>query len=98
MSRAFVREEGSDDVPRRHFALPEPSDPGFDAAAALAMLEAAREGEMHLAEEATGYRWGEPVLHPYVERLLQKELAQPEAQQDDRFITLARRFLQVRSE
>jgi hypothetical protein len=96
MSRAFVREEGSDDVPRRRFALPETWEPGYDAAAALALLEAARDGEMHLAEEATGYRWGESVLHPHVQRFLDQELAQPEAQQDDRFITLAKRFLRVR--
>ncbi|HSJ15635.1 MAG TPA: hypothetical protein VK939_14525 [Longimicrobiales bacterium] len=98
MSRAFVKEEGSDDVPRRHFALPETWDPGYDAAAALALLEAARDGETHLAEEATGYRWGEPQLHPHVQRLLDKELAQQEPLQDDRFITLARRFLRVSAE
>jgi len=92
MSRAFVRED-SDDVPRRHFALPDPYDPGYNAAAALALLEAAREGEMQEAEAATGYRFGEPTLHPHIRKLLEQELARPMAEQDTRSIQLARRFL-----
>lgn len=93
MSRAFVREEGSDDVPRRHFALPEPDDPKYNYAAAMALLDAARDGEAHLAEEATGYRWGEPTLFPHVRKLLKDAESLPEEQQDARYITLARRFL-----
>lgn len=92
MSRAFVRED-SDDVPRRRFALPDPDDPGYNAAAALALLEAARDGETQQAEAATGYRWGEPSLHPHIHRLLEQELARPMAEQDTRYVHLARRFL-----
>ena len=92
MSRAFVRED-SDDVPRRRFALPDPGDPGYNAAAALALLDAARDGETQQAEAATGYRWGEPSLHPHIRKLLDQELARPMAEQDNRYIQLARRFL-----
>jgi hypothetical protein len=93
MSRAFVREDAGDDVPRRHFALPHPDDPGYNAAAALALLDAAREGQTQEAEAATGYRWGEPTLWPHIEKLLEQELARPEAEQDRRYVQLARRFL-----
>jgi len=93
MSRAFVKEDAGDDVPRRHFALPHPDEPGYNAAAALALLEAARDGETQLAEAATGYRWGEPSLHPHIRRLLDQELERPESEQDSRYIQLARRFL-----
>ena len=92
MSRAFVRED-SDDVPHRRFALPDPDDPGYNAAAALALLEAARDGETQQAEAATGYRWGEPSLHPHIRKLLEQELARPMTEQDSRSIQLARRFL-----
>ena len=91
MSRAFVKEDGGE-APR-FYALPDPDDPGFDAAAALALLEAAREGETSSAEAATGYRWGDPQLHKHVRRLLTNELERPELEQDSRFIKLARRFL-----
>jgi hypothetical protein len=93
MSRAFVKEDAGD-APR-HFSLPDPSDPGFDAAAAWALLEAARYGETSLGEAATGYRWGEPVLQEHVQRFLAKELTREEAEQDTRLIRLARRFLAV---
>jgi hypothetical protein len=91
MSRAFVKEDGNE--PPRFFALPPAGDPSYDAAAALALLDAARDGERQAAEEATGFRWGEPQLHPHVQRLLDAEEARPEAEQDRRYIQLARRFL-----
>ena len=91
MSRAFVKEDDAE-APRR-FALPAPGDPEYPAAAAFALLDAAKDGVVHLAEEATGYRFGAPALHPHVRKLLEKELAQPMNVQDDRFIQLARRFL-----
>lgn len=97
MSRAFVNEDAASEPPRR-FALPPVGDPGFVAAAAYAMLEAAREGDTRSAEEATGYRWGSPELGPHVERLLEKERALPMAQQDARLITVAKRFLRARRE
>jgi hypothetical protein len=91
MSRAFVKEDAGESP--RYFGLPDPADPGFDAAAAWALLDAARDGETRLAETATGYRWGEPHLHRHVRRVLEKELARPLTEQDTRLIRLARRFL-----
>ena len=88
MSRAFVNED-ADGGPRRRFSLPPRDDPEFDAAAAAALLEAARDGATGDAEEATGYRWGEPKLHPHVTRLL--EHARQDG--DERLEQLAERFL-----
>ena len=89
MSMAFLREDAEGEKPRRNYALPDRDDPGYDRAAARALLEAARVGETELAERATGYYWGEPALHPHVAEVLQ------EAEQagDERLEQLARRFL-----
>ena len=93
MSRAFVNEDAAE--PPRRFALPPVDDPGYDAAAAFALLEAARDGETKRAEEATGYRWGAERLRPHVERMLAQEEERPLMDQDTRLITVARRFLRV---
>jgi hypothetical protein len=92
MSRAFVKEDEGF-VPPGRFGLPERDDPGFDGAAAQALLEAARDGNTASAESATGYRWGEPRLHRHVKRILANAEAAPEHEQDTRFIRVARRFL-----
>jgi hypothetical protein len=91
MSRAFVNDDagGHWGNPARRFALPPREDPSFDEAAAVALLEAAREGETGSAEMATGYYWGERRLRPYVERILK----QARAQHDERLEQLAERFL-----
>lgn len=90
MSRAFVNEDaGQWGDPSRRVPLPPRDDPGFDAAAAEALLDAARDGETGSAESATGYYWGEPKLRPHVKRIL----ARAEAAGDDRMEQLARRFL-----
>ena len=89
MSRAFVNEDAGAGGPKRRFALPQRDDPGYDAAAAEALLDAAREGETQSAEEATGYYWGEPMLRPYVTVIL----AEAEKAGDDRLEQVARRFL-----
>ena len=89
MSRAFVNEDAGSGGPKRHYALPSRDDPGYDAAAAAALLEAAREGETPSAEEATGYYWGEKRLHPHVHRIL----ARAESDGDERLAQLAARFL-----
>lgn len=91
MSRAFVRDDAGDHVPPGRFGLPPEDDPGFDAAAARALLEAARDGNTESAEVATGYRWGEPRLQKHVERLLEE--AEAELDPDRRYIRVARRFL-----
>jgi hypothetical protein len=89
MSRAFLRADAEGEMPRRNYGLPPREDPGYDRAAARALLEAARIGETQLAERATGYYWGEPVLRPYVEVVL----AEAEQAGDDRLEQVARRFL-----
>jgi len=89
MSRAFVNEDAGPNGPRRNYGLPARDDPGFDAAAAAALLEAARAGETAAAEDATGYYWGEPRLHAHVRRILVR--AQSEG--DERLEQVARRFL-----
>lgn len=96
MSRAFVNEDAASEPPRR-FALPPVDDPGYAAAAAFAMLEAARDGDTRSAEEATGYLWGSEQIRPHVERLLEKERERPMAEQDSRLITVAKRFLRAAS-
>lgn len=93
MSRAFVNEDAGE--PPRRFALPPVDDPGYDAAAAFAMLEAARDGDTKSAEEATGYRWGAAQLRPHVERMLEQERDRPLREQDSRLITVAKRFLRA---
>ncbi|HEX8725555.1 MAG TPA: hypothetical protein VF737_09215 [Gemmatimonadaceae bacterium] len=90
MSRAFVNEDANE--PERRYVLPPRDDPGFDEAAAIAMLDGADVGDSYSAELATGYKWGEPKLRPHVQRLL----GRAEAAGDDRRATLARRFLRSR--
>jgi hypothetical protein len=89
MSRAFLRDDAEGEMPRRHYDLPARDDPGFDSAAARALLEAARVNETQLAERATGYYWGEPRLRPYVEQML----VEAERANDERLERVARRFL-----
>ena len=67
MSRAFVNEDAEGPKPR--FVLPERDDPGYDEAAAWALIEGAQVGDSYSAQLATGYAWGEPVLRPYVEKI-----------------------------
>jgi hypothetical protein len=89
VSRAFVNEDAGSAGPRRDYHLPPRDDAAFDRAAARVLLEAARAGETASAEDATGYRWGEPRLRDAVQEIL----AEAEAQGDDRLEQLARRFL-----
>ena len=87
MSRAFVRED-PEEIPAR-YELPDRGNPGFDQAAAWALLEGANRGDSLGAETATGYRWGEPSLRPYVERILDHARLRG----DERLLQLAERFL-----
>lgn len=90
MSRAFLKEDtGDSGMPRRHYGLPPRGAPDFDAAAAAALLEAARAGETASAEQATGYYWGAPKLRPHVQRILERARAAG----DERLEQLAERFL-----
>jgi hypothetical protein len=87
MSRAFVKEDAGG--PERRFHLPPQTDPGFDAAAAQALIDAANDGDSYSAQLATGYRWGEPRLRSHVERIL----AEARATGNERVEQLAERFL-----
>lgn len=89
MSRAFVDDDRDDAGPQRDFHLPPRDDPGYDAAAARALLEAARDGATGDAERATGYYWGDATLRIHVEALR----AEARRSGDDRLEQLATRFL-----
>ena len=90
MSRAFVDDDRDDaGRPRREFDLPPRDDPGFEAAAARALLEAAREGVTGDAEQATGFYWGDAALRVHVE-VIRKEATRDG---DERLEQLASRFL-----
>jgi hypothetical protein len=90
VSRAFVNEDaGAGDKPQ--FRLPDPDSPGYEEAAAWALIQGADEGDSVSAEKATGYRWGDPLLKDEVAAIL----AQAEEQGADRVAQLARRFLRA---
>jgi hypothetical protein len=95
MSRAFVKEDSEEQRPRLSFRLPARDDPSYDAAAASALLEGARVSEVLAAEEATGYRWGEPRLRAHVEAILTR--ARQDGSLDDRLEQVAERFLRQAS-
>lgn len=94
MSRAFVKEDDDQYEPVHTFALPRRKSPGYPAAAARVLLEAARTNITQAAENATGYRWGDPLLMQHVQAVLDEELARTEMEQDRRLIQVARRFLE----
>lgn len=90
MSRAFVKEDsGGWGDPEKRYSLPARDDPGYDEAAAEALLDGARAGDTGSAESATGYYWGEQKLRPFVERIR----ARAEQEGDERMCQLAERFL-----
>ena len=88
MSRAFVNEDAASG-PEPEYRLPEPDSPYYDEAAAWALIQGADQGDSRGAEDATGYRWGDPLLADEVKNIL----AQAEADGEDRVAQLARRFL-----
>ena len=87
MSRAFVNEDAAG--PEPSYLLPKRDDPGFEEAAAWALIEGWNQGDLHGAELATGFRWGAPKLRAQVERIL----VQARQQQDQRLEQLAELFL-----
>ena len=89
MSRAFVNEDAGGSAPKRGYGLPPRDDPGYDDAAARALLQAAIDRETESAEAATGYYWGEPKLADAVRRIL----AEAQASGDEALERAARRFL-----
>ncbi len=92
MSRAFVKEDDDQYEPVHTFALPSPGTAGYPAAAARALLEAARDNITSQAETATGYQWGHPDLVPFVTAILTELEAAPFAEQDRRLMQVARRY------
>ncbi len=90
MSRAFVNEDAEGPEPR--YSLPPKDDPGFDRAAAWALIEGAHQGDSRSAELATGYEWGEPKLLPHIEKIL----AEAVETGNERLEQLANRFLKGR--
>jgi hypothetical protein len=89
MSRAFVSEDSGGPDPSFRYPLPARDDPAFPAAAARALIAGADVGDSAGAEEATGYRFGEPLLVPHVLDILQ----QARAEANDRMEQLAERYL-----
>ncbi len=89
MSMAFLRDDAEGEMPHRDYDLPAREDPGYDRAAARALLEGARVNETQLAERATGYYWGEPKLRAFVEEFR----AAAEREGDERLAQVAGRFL-----
>ncbi|HEX3235763.1 MAG TPA: hypothetical protein VHR41_16310 [Gemmatimonadales bacterium] len=89
MSRAFVNEDAAGRGSAERYPLPERDDPGFPRAAARALLRGADQGDTVGAESATGYYWGDPVLHSEVERIL----TEAREDRDERLEQLAERFL-----
>jgi hypothetical protein len=88
MSRAFVNEDAQG-APEPEYRLPDPDSPYYDEAAAWALIQGADQGDSRGAEEATGYRWGDPLLAEEVERILTRA----EGEGQERVAQLARRFL-----
>ena len=89
MSRAFAKED--DSLPEPDYRLPDPDSDYYDEAAAWALIQGADAGDTRSAEEATGFRWGEPRLVPHVEAILQRA----EAEDEYRVAQLARRYLRA---
>ncbi len=89
MSRAFVSEDSDGPDPMARYPLPPPDDPGFEEAAARALIRGAHEGDSMGAEEATGYRFGDSRLIRWVSLILDR--AREDG--DDRTEQLAERYL-----
>jgi len=88
MSRAFVNEDAAGEPPPR-YVLPKRDDPGYDEAAAWALMEGANRGDSRSAEIATGYRWGERKLVRHVRKIRDRA----HQQRDDRLAQLADRYI-----
>lgn len=88
MSRAFVNEDAGQ-PPDPEYRLPDPDSDYYEEAAAWALIQGADVGDSLGAEQATGYRWGDPLLITEMEKIL----AEAEADGQARVAQLARRFL-----
>lgn len=88
MSRAFVNEDAGQ-TPAPRYDLPPADSDYYPEASAWALIQGADAGDTRSAEDATGYRWGDPTLVPHVEAILK----QAQEQENRRVAQLARRYL-----
>jgi len=93
MSRAFVNEDAGSGEAGGRYPLPDRSDPGYDRAAARALLRGADQADTAGAEAATGYYWGDPALSAEIQRIL----AEAREDHDERLEQLAERFLRAQA-
>ena len=91
MSRAFAPKDDPPDPPGPSYSLPDRGEPGFERAAAAALMRGAQAGDTAGAEAATGFLWGDTVLVPHIEYLLDEA----RRRHDERQEQLAERFLKV---
>lgn len=75
--------------PEPDYRLPDADSPYYREAAAWALIQGADQGDSRGAEDATGYRFGDPLLAPEVQGIL----AGAEERGEERVAQLARRFL-----
>ena len=87
MSRAFVNEDAGPD-PTPDYRLPDPDSGFYEEACAWALIQGADAGNTRSAEEATGYRWGDPQLLEHMEEILR----QAEEEDNLRVAQLVRRY------
>ena len=90
MSRAFVKEDDSE-APGPRYSLPDPESDYYLEAAAKALIEGANQGNTRSAEEATGFRWGDPTLLPHIEVLLEQAVELDDLRQEQ----LSRRYIRA---
>lgn len=90
MSRAFVNEDAGQ-APEPDYRLPDPDSDYYEEAAAWALIQGADAGDSLGAEQATGYRWGDPALAGEMEKIL----AKAEEEDRTRVAQLARRYLRA---
>ncbi|MEK9501510.1 hypothetical protein [Gaopeijia maritima] len=90
MSRAFVNEDAGG-APEPDYRLPDPESDYYEEAAAWALIQGADAGDSLGAEQATGYRWGDPLLADEVEKIL----GAAEEEGRSRVAQLARRYLRA---
>ncbi|MBA3658470.1 MAG: hypothetical protein H0W67_02615 [Gemmatimonadales bacterium] len=73
------------------YPMPPRDDPGYDLAAAHALLRGADEGDTTSAESATGYFWADPALEPQMRQLLAEAVERGHERREQ----LAERYLRA---
>ncbi|MEK9510041.1 hypothetical protein WI460_17705 [Gemmatimonadota bacterium Y43] len=83
--------EDAGGAPEPDYRLPDPESDYYEEAAAWALIQGADAGDSLGAEQATGYRWGDPLLADEVEKIL----GAAEEEGRSRVAQLARRYLRA---